>query len=156
MPTINFQTGPQEYYYATYYYYPYITGGYIYTSDCFLPEDVRPTDLVYRSIVGASNNGLSLPWDFNDLSSLPVPPVGYIVQVTNAGALVIQCARNRFMLDAGAKTLDTVGEYRLVSVQDQEWRTDQGAENGLPIDKGGIRNSSLTRSTKKLRRRSMK
>ena len=28
---------------------------------------------------------------------------------------------DRFMLDAGAKTLDTVGEYRLVSVQDQEW-----------------------------------
>ena len=72
--------------------FPYLTGGYIYTSDCFLPEDVRPTDLVYRSIVGASNNGLSLPWDFNELSSLPIPPDGYIVQVTNAGAIVIQCA----------------------------------------------------------------
>ena len=28
---------------------------------------------------------------------------------------------DRFMLDAGAKTLDTVGEYRLVSVPDPEW-----------------------------------
>ena len=86
-PVINFQTGPVS---------PNdpgvpLPGGYLYTSDGFLPENVRPADLVYRSIVAASNNGASLPFSFLDVT-LPVPPVGYILSVTNAGAIVVQCA----------------------------------------------------------------
>ncbi len=44
------------------------------------------------SIVAASNNGLSPVFSFVQVEPLPVPPVGYIVQVTNAGALQVQCA----------------------------------------------------------------
>ena len=88
-PVINFQTGPVS---------PSdpgvpLPGGYLYTSDGFLPKKLRPTDLVYRSILAASNNGMSLPFSFaQPPSTLPVPPAGYILSVTNAGAVVVQCA----------------------------------------------------------------
>ena len=52
----------------------------------------RPNNLVPPSIVAASNNGLSPVFSFVQVEPLPVPPVGYIVQVTNAGALQVQCA----------------------------------------------------------------
>ncbi len=86
LPLINFQTGPSN---------PGapLPGGYLYTTDGFLPEELRPNDVVWRSIVAASNNGLSLPFSFaQPIDTLPVPPVGYIVQVTNFGGLVVQCA----------------------------------------------------------------
>ena len=68
-------------------------GGYLYTSDGFLPEDIRPSDLVPRSIVAASNNGLSPIFSFSqDPSTLVQPPAGYIVQVRNDGSINIQCA----------------------------------------------------------------
>jgi len=91
-PLINFQTGQVSTEDPT---YPAggLPGGYLYTSDGFLPSDICPNDLVYRSIVAASNNGASLPFSFAQLpSTLPVPPVGYILSVTNAGAVVVQCA----------------------------------------------------------------
>ena len=92
-PTVNFQTGPS----ANNPYEdgipPLIPGGYIYTSAGFLPKPVRPTDLVYRSYLAASNNGMSQPFSFTqDPSTLPTPPAGYILQVTNAGAINIQAA----------------------------------------------------------------
>ena len=88
-PVINFQTGPKS---AEDPGTP-LPGGYIYTSGGFLPPDICPNDLVYRSIVGASNDGASLPFSFAQLpSTLPVPPVGYILSITNAGAITIQCA----------------------------------------------------------------
>ena len=72
---------------------PLVPGGYLYTANGFLPEEFRPTDLVPPSIVAASNNGLSPVFSFNqDPTTLPNPPAGYIVQVTNAGELQIQCA----------------------------------------------------------------
>ena len=86
LPLINFQTGPSN---------PgtFLPGGYLYTSDGFLPEEFRPNDIVWRSIVAASNNGLSLPFSFSQpINTLPLPPAGYLVQVTNGGGLVIQCA----------------------------------------------------------------
>ena len=88
-PVINFQTGPSANNPAE--VPPLLPGGYIYTSDGFLPPDICPNDLVYRSIVAASNNGASLPFSFAS-TSFPVPPVGYILSVTNAGAIAIQCA----------------------------------------------------------------
>ena len=46
-----------------------------------------------HSIVAASNNGLSPVFSYTqDPLTLPNPPSGYIVQVTNAGAIQIQCA----------------------------------------------------------------
>ncbi len=90
LPLITFQTGPVSSEDPT---PPVFPGGYLYTSDGFLPENIRPNDLVYRSIVAASNNGQSLPFSFaQPPDTLPVPPVGYIVSITNAGALVVQCA----------------------------------------------------------------
>ncbi len=70
----------------------FIPGGYLYTSAGFLPESIRPNDLVNRSLMGASNNGTSEPFSFaQPISTLPTPPVGYIVQITSAGEVVIQC-----------------------------------------------------------------
>ena len=88
-PVINFQTGPI----AEADIFGPLPGGYLYTADGFLPENIRPADLVNRSIIAASNNGASLPFSFaQPISALPVPPDGYILQVTNAGAIVVQCA----------------------------------------------------------------
>ena len=89
-PVINFQTGPVS---TESPLFPtgFFPGGYLYTSDGFLPPSICPTDFVYRSIVAASNNGASLPFSFLD-ETLPVPPAGYILSVTNAGAIVVQCA----------------------------------------------------------------
>jgi hypothetical protein len=47
-----------------------------------------------------------------------------IMAENNAQVRMVMIERygfDRFMLDAGAKTLDTVGEYRLVAVPDPEW-----------------------------------
>lgn len=94
LPLINFQTGPVandpvEQPFLP----PIVPGGYLYTAGGFLPEDLRPTDLVPRSIVAASNNGLSQVYSQTQTADmLPQPPAGYIVQVTNAGAIVVQCA----------------------------------------------------------------
>ncbi len=58
-----------------------------------MPKELRPNDLVPRSITGASNNGLSPVFSFTQSpDTLPIPPAGYIVQITNAGALQVQCA----------------------------------------------------------------
>ena len=69
-------------------------GGYLYPSDGFLPEDLRPNDLVCRSYLVPSNNGMSQPFSFTVTPAPPYAniPSGYILQVTNAGAIVVQCA----------------------------------------------------------------
>lgn len=94
LPSINFVTGPTAN--ASFeqpFLPPPIEGGYLYTSDGFLPEHLRPNDIVYRSWIAAANDGLSLPFSFaQDPSTFPVPPSGYIVSITNAGALVVQGA----------------------------------------------------------------
>lgn len=93
-PVINFQTGPvaNDPVEAPF-LPPALPGGYLYTMNGFLPECVRPTDLVPRSIVAAANDGLSPIYFTNQpIDTLPQPPAGYIVQVTNAGGIVIQCA----------------------------------------------------------------
>ncbi len=98
IPLINFQTGQvsqDDPYYPSGEQVPGFppAGGYIYTTDGFLPECVTPNDLVPVSIVAASNNGMSPVFSYaQDPATLPVPPVGYIIQVTNAGELQIQCA----------------------------------------------------------------
>lgn len=102
-PVINFETGPVSIFNP---YYPSglinfngvkttlpRSGGYLYTANGFLPEELCPNNLVPRSIVAASNNGQSPLFSFTqDPATLPNPPAGYIVQVTNGGALVVQCA----------------------------------------------------------------
>lgn len=70
-----------------------VPGGYLYTSDGFLSRKNRPFVLVPPSIVAASNNGQSPVFSFTqDPETLPNPPAGYIVQVTNAGELQVQAA----------------------------------------------------------------
>ena len=89
LPTINFQTGPI----ATDDDLGPLPGGTLRTSDGFLPKEVYPSDPVYRSYLGASNNGMSLPFSFTTPpQDLPVPPVGYIISVTFYGGIIIQCA----------------------------------------------------------------
>ena len=92
-PVINFQTGPvspENPFFPT----GFFPGGYLYTSDGFLPEEIRPNDLVYRSILAASNNGASQPFSFATPPEPPYAniPAGYILSVTNAGAIAVQCA----------------------------------------------------------------
>lgn len=92
LPQINFFTGPlANASFELPFLPPPLSGGYLYTSCGFLPEDLRPNDIVYRSWLAASNDGLSLPFSFTqDSSTFPIPPSGYILSVTNAGALVVQ------------------------------------------------------------------
>ncbi len=98
LPVINFQTGQVS---TINPYYPSgeintgipPAGGYLFTVNGFLPKELRPIDATPRSIVAASNNGMSPVFSFTqDPATLPNPPAGYIVQVTNAGELQIQCA----------------------------------------------------------------
>ena len=98
LPQINFQTGQVS---TDNPYFPSgeITagippaGGYLVTVDGFLPKELRPIDTMPRSIVASSNNGFSQVFSFTqDPTTLPVPPAGYIVQITNAGELQIQGA----------------------------------------------------------------
>ena len=83
VPLINFQTGQPSGRFP-------VTGGYLYTSDGFLPENIRPADIVNQSYLVASNNGPTLPHDL--VTPLPTPPSGYILQVTHAGGIVVQSA----------------------------------------------------------------
>lgn len=96
LPQINFQTGPiANASYEIPYLPPPLAGGYIYTSDGFLPEDLRPTDIVYRSRLAPSDNGALLSYTFEQDPSTIVPPItGYIVSITNAGGIAIQGAGN--------------------------------------------------------------
>lgn len=94
LPEINFITGPlaNAKYEKSFLPSP-ISGGYLYTAASFLPKDLRPNDVVYFSSLAASNNGLSSTYSFTqDPKTFPVPPVGYIISITNAGALTVQGA----------------------------------------------------------------
>ncbi|HLX53362.1 MAG TPA: hypothetical protein VKR58_05450, partial [Aquella sp.] len=86
LPVINFQTGP------TSPDDPFTgpPGGYLVTSDGFLPEKLRPTDSVPRSWVVPCNNGVSLPSSF--LNTLPNPISGYILSFTFYGGIIISAA----------------------------------------------------------------
>ncbi len=91
VPVINFETGPTAG--NPLEISSLLPGGYLYTADGFLPQDVRPNEIMNLSYLVASNNGASLPFSLaQSPATLPVPPVAYILQVTNAGALVVQCA----------------------------------------------------------------
>lgn len=91
LPTINFQTG--QFANASFEPTPPFNAGYLYTVGGFLPKEFRPNDIENRSWLAASNNGMSEAFSFTqDPSTLPVPVAGYIVQVTNAGGLVVQAA----------------------------------------------------------------
>lgn len=83
-PTINFQIGPVSQLDQV---IPYGSYGYIYTSGCWLPEDVRPSNVVYQSVVAASNTGTVLSYTF---LNIPSPPNGFILQITNYGGVIIQ------------------------------------------------------------------
>lgn len=69
LPLINFQTGQvstSDPYYPSGQLQPELPpiGGYLYTTEGFLPECVRPNDIAPQSIVAASNNGLSPLFSF--------------------------------------------------------------------------------------------
>jgi hypothetical protein len=98
LPLINFQVGqvsPSD---------PYCPGGeripgypspggYLYTSDGWLPENLRPLDACPRSVLVPSNNGLGPSFTYlQDACSLTQPPVGYIVEIRDDGSINIQCA----------------------------------------------------------------
>lgn len=87
LPAINFQTGPIS---SVDPYNP-LPGGTLRTSDGFLPKNLRPSDPVFRTYFGASNNGQSLAFSYTD-NPLPNPIAGYNLGITLAGGLVIQGA----------------------------------------------------------------
>ena len=86
LPSINFQTGPES---DPVHNPTILPGGYLYTSNGFLPSEICPRDLVYRSWQGPSNNGLTMPYT-ESFNSFPNPVAGYILQLTNYGGLVVQ------------------------------------------------------------------
>jgi hypothetical protein len=91
LPLINFQAGEMSS------DSPFIinqsTGGFLQTVDGFIPKEFRPLDLVPRSVIAASNNGLSPVFSFvQDPATLPQPPPGYIVEITRSGELRIMGA----------------------------------------------------------------
>ena len=89
-PVINFQTGPLS---PDDIVPPLVLGGYLYSVNGFLPKDVHPDDIVFGSFLAPSNNGMSLPFSFSqDPSTLPSPPVAYILQITNFGQVIVQAA----------------------------------------------------------------
>ncbi len=97
VPLLNFTTGQVSTLNPTYPAGQVVTGfplgGYLFTSNGFLPPDLRPNDLVPPSVIAASNNGMSPVFSFVQApSTLPTPPTGYIVQVRNDGSLQVQCA----------------------------------------------------------------
>ena len=77
-------------------------GGYLYTKGGFLPEELRPNEVMPRSYFGASNNGQNIPFNYlpefpakgmlptvNGVSFTP-PLTGYMIRLTNAGGLVVE------------------------------------------------------------------
>jgi hypothetical protein len=91
LPAINFETGPASNNPVEEGLPVVSNGGYLYTSDGFLPCELRPNDIINRSFFGPSNNGSNLAFSYNDSpSQLPVPNNGYLIQIDNAGSLIIQ------------------------------------------------------------------
>jgi hypothetical protein len=91
LPAINFQTGPAANNGPESANPVVINGGYLYTASGFLPPELRPNDIIPRSYFGPSNNGPNLPFSYSDSpSQLPVPTPGYLIQIDNAGALIVQ------------------------------------------------------------------
>jgi hypothetical protein len=113
IPAINFQTGPSaNNVYETnnpaseiidgvpgIFLPPPQNGGYLYTLDGFLPENIRPSELLNLSYFAASNNGNNTSFTYvtnpnppPNVSSVTYPTQipGYMLQITNAGGLVIQ------------------------------------------------------------------
>ena len=100
IPLINFQTGQvstENPFYPSGELVPGIppAGGYLYTAAGFLPKHLRPSSPIPQSVVATSNNGLSPVYSFDQpAATLPNPPAGYILQVTNAGEIQVQGAGN--------------------------------------------------------------
>ena len=102
VPAINFQTGP----YANNIYEtnnpitgasylpPPQSGGYLNTLSGFLPKKLRPNELINLSYFAGSNNGNNITFSYGAppfTSPSYTPPLpGFLLQLTNAGALVIQ------------------------------------------------------------------
>ena len=128
-PVINFQTGPV----AT--NDPYeggFGGGYIFTSDGYLPDDLRTADAVYHSYVVPSNNGWSLAFTYAN-PVLPLPVSGYILGLTFYGGIVISAAGTFLNLIApGPQTMMPTTISYIVEPQEklcQNFIIDSGASN---------------------------
>jgi hypothetical protein len=61
-----------------------MAGGYLDTVKGFLPKQFRPKEIISRT--AASDNGMSLPFTF----TIPTPPSGYALMVTEKGALQVR------------------------------------------------------------------
>ena len=98
VPAINFETGPfANNIYETAnpvtggnYLPPPQNGGYLYTLSGFLPKELRPNELINLTYFAGSNNGNNTAFSYGPPLSFPSPIAGYLLQLTNAGALVIQ------------------------------------------------------------------
>lgn len=90
IPLINFETGqiaPGNLSAP-----PAVPGGYLYTLDKFIPKCYRPADSVFQSYVAASNDGLTQEAQTIFTGPYPDPIPGFIIQISNAGELIIQGA----------------------------------------------------------------
>jgi hypothetical protein len=74
-------------------------GGYLYTKAGFLPEKLRPNDVMSRTYFGPSNNGQNIPFSYITNPTPPpnvsgvtydTPKPGYLIRVTNSGGLAIE------------------------------------------------------------------
>ena len=116
LPAISFETGP----YANNFYElnnpiseiidqvpgiflpPPQNGGYLYTKGGFLPEELRPSDVLSRTYFGPCNNGQNIPFNYIPIIPPPgavpavtgvsynTPQAGYLIRVTNSGGLAIE------------------------------------------------------------------
>ena len=113
-PAINFETGPfANNIYETnnpvintiiggssLFLPPPQNGGYVYTKKGFLPDCLRPNEVLTRSFFGPNNNGQNIPFHYIPSFSSPAvsevtftaPISGFLLRITNSGGLVLEGA----------------------------------------------------------------
>ena len=128
-PVINFQTGPVA---SNDPYDGGFGGGYIYTSDGYLPENLRTADALYHSYLVPSNNGWSLAFTYSN-PVLPLPVTGYILGLTFYGGIVISAAGTfQNLIAPGPQTMMPTTISYIVEPQEKlctNFVIDKGASN---------------------------
>lgn len=80
-------------------------GGYLYTVGGFLPPNICPNDMVFRSIVAASDSGATIAYS-RPITVPPVPVNGYIFSITSSGSVAVQSVGSfGNLIPAGAQTI---------------------------------------------------
>ena len=128
-PVINFQTGPVA---SNDPYDGGFGGGYIYTSDGYLPENLRTATALYHSYLVPSNNGWSLAFTYAN-PVLPLPVTGYILGLTFYGGIVISAAGTfQNLIAPGPQTMLPTTISYIVEPQEKlctNFIIDKGASN---------------------------